>query len=53
LVFAQLRDMLTAEDSAIVPEKNHHRGRFRPQRSKQDLFVIGIGQANASQSRAE
>ncbi len=30
LVFAQLRDMLAAEDSTIVAEKHHRRGTLRP-----------------------
>lgn len=31
LVFAQLRDVLTAEDSSVVAEKNDHRGLLLPQ----------------------
>ena len=31
LVLAQLRDVLAAEDSAIVPQKDHHRRRFGPE----------------------
>lgn len=33
LVFAQLRDVLTAEDSAIVTKKDDYRGSFLPQRT--------------------
>ena len=49
LVFAQLRDMLSAEDSAIVPEKSHDRRRFSPNRSKHHLIFIGIRQTDACQ----
>ena len=31
--FAQLRDMLSAEDSTIMPEKNHHCRSALPQRA--------------------
>jgi hypothetical protein len=30
LVFAQLRDVLAAEDSPIVPQKDHHPPAHRP-----------------------
>lgn len=33
LMFAQLRDVLSAEDSPVVTEKNYNRRRTRPQRS--------------------
>jgi hypothetical protein len=49
LVFAQLRDVLSAEDSAIVPEKGHDRRRFSPDRSKHHLISIGIRQTDACQ----
>jgi hypothetical protein len=53
LVFAQLRDVLAAEDSAIVPQKSHHCWRLCPDRSKHDLIVIGIWQPDACQPCAE
>src|ERR1051326_5205814 len=37
LVFAQLRDMLAAEDSSIVAEECHHRGTLLPQRAEADV----------------
>ena len=52
LVLAQLRDVLAAEDSAVVPQKSHYRGRFRPNRSQRDLIVVGIRQAYACKPRA-
>jgi len=42
LVFAQLRDVLAAKDSAIVAKKNDH-GRFiSPQRTQPDFLAIRI-----------
>jgi len=32
-MLAQLRDVLTAEDSTIVPQEDHHRRPVRPQRA--------------------
>ena len=44
-VFAQLRDMLAAKNSAIVAQKNQHGSLFGPQRAKSDFppFAIGKG----------
>jgi hypothetical protein len=44
LVFAQLRDVLAAEHSAVVAQKNDHRRTIRPQRAKSHgpLACIGI-----------
>jgi hypothetical protein len=44
LVFAQLRDMLTAEDSSVVTEKNHCGRRCFPKRAQADFASIAIGQ---------
>ena len=44
LVFAQLRDVLAAEDSPIVTEKNQHRRRRLPKRAQADFASIAIGQ---------
>jgi hypothetical protein len=45
LVFAQLRDVLAAKNSAIVAEKNQHGSLSGPQRAKSDFppFAIGKG----------
>jgi hypothetical protein len=53
LVFAQLRDVLAAKDSPIVPEKNQH-GRLRgPQRAKKNLLPIAIGKSDLCEPAAE
>jgi len=49
LVFAQLRDVLAAEDSAIVPQKSHHCWRFCPDRAEHDPLVFGVRQVDACQ----
>jgi hypothetical protein len=43
-VFAQLRDMLAAEDSSIVPQENDDRGFAFPERAQANFPFIGIGQ---------
>ena len=53
LVFAQLRDVLAAKDSSVVPEKNQH-GRLRgPQRAKKNPLPIAIGKADLCEPAAE
>ena len=42
-VFAQLRDVLTAEDSAIVTKEDDYRGSFLPQRTQKKFMAIAIG----------
>ena len=44
---AQLRDMLTAENSAVMAEKNNDRRRIGPQRTQPDCFAIDIRQRDA------
>lgn len=46
LVLAQLRDMLAAEDSAVVPQKDNHRRLLVPQRSQPNFVAVAIGQRN-------
>jgi hypothetical protein len=41
-VLAQLRDMLAAENSAVVPQKGHHRWSFRPDGTQGYQIVFGI-----------
>ena len=48
-VLAQLRDMLRAEDSTIVPEKDDHRGRVRPQGTEMHGFAIDVRQGDGGQ----
>jgi hypothetical protein len=49
LVLAQLRGVLAAEDSAIVPQKDHNRRRFGPDRSQPDLIAFRVGQTHVRQ----
>jgi hypothetical protein len=44
LVFAQLRDVLAAKDSAVVAKKNDDGGFALPQRTKADFPVVGVGE---------
>jgi len=44
LVCAQLRDVLTAEDSTVVPQENHHGRLALPKRAEADAAAVGIGQ---------
>jgi hypothetical protein len=53
LMFAQLRDVLAAENSPVVPQKNQHGGLTLPKRAEPDLAPIGIRQHDAGQRLAE
>ena len=53
LVFAQLRDMVAAEDSTIVAKKDHDRRPVRPQRSELHWFSIHIREGYAGELAAE
>jgi hypothetical protein len=53
LVFAQLRDVLAAEDSAIVPEKNHDGRLLVPKRAKPDIVPVAVGQGDQFEPAAE
>ena len=44
LVLAQLRDMLAAEDSAVVPQKNNDGWVLFPQRAEADIRAACLGQ---------
>jgi hypothetical protein len=51
--FAQLRDVLSAEDSAVVAEKDHHsRPRF-PQGSETSRLAIGVRKRDSGELAAE
>jgi len=52
-VFAQLRDVLAAKDSPIVPEKNQYGRLSGPQRAKTNLTPIAIGKSNLCEPAAE
>ena len=53
LVLAQLRDVFTAENSAIVPQKNEHRWTARPQRPENYFPSIAIGKSDLRQLGAK
>jgi hypothetical protein len=53
LVFAQLRDVLAAEDSAIVAKKYDHRRGLGPKRAEARGMAIHVGQSYSGQFAAE
>ena len=53
LVCAQLRDVLAAEDSTIVPQEDHHRRLPLPKRAEADFASIRVGQNHRSQRFGE
>jgi hypothetical protein len=53
LMFAQLRDMLAAEDSAVVAKEDEDGGIRFPERAETDLLAEGVGKSDASETLAE
>jgi hypothetical protein len=53
LVLAQLRDMFTAENSAVVPQKNQHCWAARPQGPQNDFSSIAIRKGDLRQRGAK
>ncbi len=53
LVFAQLRDVLTAEDSTIMAQKDDHGRAVSPQRAQPDGIAVGVRQGNVGKPAAE
>ena len=53
LVFAQLRDVLAAEDSAVVAEENEHGGMRFPKRAEADGFAEGVGKRYVGETSTE
>src|SRR5690349_11506375 len=53
LVFTQLRDMLAAENSAIVAEENDHGQVALPQRAEPHEMAVCIGQRDSREHFAE
>ncbi len=53
LVCAQLRDMLAAEDSAVVPQKNNYGRGALPQRANADITAARFRQHYIRKFRAE
>jgi hypothetical protein len=52
-VFAQLRDMLAAEDSAIVSQEDKYGGLPLPQRAEAHLAAARFGQHHTRQIRTD
>jgi len=52
LALAQLRDVFTAENSAVVPQKNEHRWTARPQGPENYFRSIAIRKSDLSQRGA-
>lgn len=52
-MFAQLRDVLTAEDSAIVAKKNDDGGLALPQRTQTDISAIDVRENDVCEMLAE
>jgi hypothetical protein len=52
-VFAQLRYVLAAKDSAVVAQENHDGGSFVPQGAEPRLMTIAIGKRDKGELIAE
>ena len=52
LVFAQLRDVLAAEDSAVVAEEDENCGMRFPERAETDLVAEGVGKCDGCETLA-
>jgi hypothetical protein len=53
LVFAQLRDVFAAKNSAVVAKKDDHCRIFLPQRAKANFLAVGIRQNDVCELLAE
>jgi len=53
LMFAQLRDMLAAEDSAVVAKENQDGGIVFPERAEPDLLAESVGEDDGCELLAE
>ena len=53
LMFAQLRNVLAAEDSAVVAEENEHGGMRFPKRAEADGFAEGVGKRYVGETSTE
>lgn len=51
--FAQLRDVLSAEDSTVMPKEDHHGGSGLPQRSEPRRFAVGVRKRYCGELAAE
>jgi hypothetical protein len=52
-MFAQLRDVFAAENSAVVAKKYNHRRALCPKRAKARGMAIDVGQRDSRQFAAE
>ncbi len=52
-MLAQLRDVLAAEDSTVVPQEDQDRGLVLPKRAEPDLAASGVRKHDAGQGFAE
>jgi hypothetical protein len=52
-VYAQLRDVLAAKDSAVVAQENHDGGSFVPQGAEPRLMTVAIGKRDKRELIAE
>ena len=53
LALAQLRDVLTAENSTVVAKKSYNAGPIHPERPESNQIAIAIGQRNIGYSDCE
>jgi len=53
LVFAQLRDVLAAEDSAVMAKENQDGGIVFPERAEPDLLAESVGEDDGCELLAE
>lgn len=53
LVFAQLRDVLTAEDSTVMAQKDDHGRAVSPQRAEPNGVAVDVRQSNVGKPAAE
>ena len=53
LVIAQLRDVLAAEDSAVVAKEDEDDGILFPEGAEADLLAEGVGESDAGETLAE
>ena len=53
LMFAQLRDMLAAEDSAVVAKENQDGGIVFPERAEPELLAESVGEDDGCELLAE
>jgi hypothetical protein len=51
--FAQLRDVLSAEDSTVMTKKDHHGRSSLPQGAEPRRFAVGIRERDSGQFAAE